>query len=94
MKFVGDFGPEFAEDVVGGCLKNAEDDGLPGGENAPLVVWMIGIAENDRTGGSQPDGKIEHAGAVIAMGDDGVFHGMEESFPEAAMGETVVARVL
>jgi hypothetical protein len=50
FEFVGDFGPEFAEDVVAHVLKDAVAYAACCGGETAVIVGMIGVAYRDGAG--------------------------------------------
>src|SRR5215831_5457807 len=79
MERFGDLGPELAEHIVAGVGCDADADALRVGHEAALIVWHIGVAEDDGAGGAEPFREIEHTAAVFLMAEHNVAHGVKKS---------------
>lgn len=94
LELVGDFRPEFAEDVETHVLEDAVAYPLRCSRETALAIRVVGVVQHDCARGAQPFGKIKHACAIVAMSYNGVLHRVKQTLSGGAVGEAVVARVL
>lgn len=94
LEFAGNLRPEFAEDVETRVLENAVAHALSCWGESAVVLWVIGVAQDDGAGGSQPFRKIKHEIAIIALRHECVLQSMEKPASGVAVDHAVVARVL
>src|SRR5690349_10960407 len=66
---VGKFGPEFAHDIPGHSVADAQAHAAGSGPKASRIAGMVQVPKRFGTGGAQPLRVVEHGMAGVAASD-------------------------